>query len=91
MAVARIVKVPIDTDTYDKVRAHLGIVDTPPPGGVLHVSAVGDDGQLRIFEVWDSREQAEAWAEKVAAAREEAGVGGAPPTIEYLEDRKSVV
>lgn len=85
MAVARIVKVPIDTDTYDKVRAHLGIVDTPPPGGVLHVAAVGDDGQLRIFEVWDSREQAEAWAEKVAAAREEAGVGGAQPTIEYLE------
>ena len=85
MAVARIVKVPIDTDTYDKVRAHLGIVDTPPPGGVLHVAAVDDDGQLRIFEVWDSREQAEAWAEKVAAAREEAGVGGAPPTIEYLE------
>ncbi len=85
MAVARIVKAPIDTDTYDKVRAHLGIVDTPPPGGQLHVAAVGDDGQLRIFEVWDSREQAEAWAEKVAAAREEAGLGGGQPTIEYLE------
>ena len=85
MSVARIVKAPIDTDTYDKVRAHLGIVDTPPPGGQLHVAAVGDDGQLRIFEVWDTREQAEAWAERVAAAREEAGVGGAPPTIEYLE------
>jgi hypothetical protein len=40
---------------------------------------------VRIVEVWDSREQAEAWGEKVAAARTEAGFGDGPPTIEYLE------
>jgi hypothetical protein len=35
--------------------------------------------------VWDSREQAEAWGEKVMAARTEAGFGDGPPAVEYLE------
>ena len=85
MAVARIIQTGIGTAEYDQMRERLGIVDTPPPGGVFHVAAIGDDGKVRIVEVWDSREQAEAWGEKVAAAREKAGFGGAPPSIEYLE------
>ena len=63
----------------------MGIASTPPPGGAFHAAAIGEDGNIRIFEVWDSREQAEAWSEKVAAARDKAGLGGSPPSIEYLE------
>ena len=63
----------------------MGITSTPPPGAAFHVAAIGEDGNVRIFEVWDSREQAEAWSEKVAAARDKAGLGGNPPSIEYLE------
>ena len=85
MAVARIISTQIGTDEYDQMRERLGIVDTPPTGGLFHVAAIGDDGNVRIVEVWETRERAEAWGEKVAAAREAAGLGEAPPTIEYLE------
>jgi hypothetical protein len=40
---------------------------------------------IRIIEVWDTREQAEAFGEKVRAAREEMSVGGPMPPVEYLE------
>jgi len=85
VAVARVIETRITPGEYDQMRKVLGITDTPPPGGAFHVAAVGEDGNLRIVEVWDSREQAEAWSEKVATAREAAGFGGNPPLIEYLE------
>ena len=40
---------------------------------------------MRIIEVWDTREQAEAFGEKVHAVRQEMGIGGAMPPVEYLE------
>jgi len=85
MAVARIIESGIAPAVYDKMREVMGITTTPPPGGAFHVAAIGEDGNIRIVEVWDSREQAEAWGEKVAAARAEAGLDGDPPSIEYLE------
>ena len=85
MAIARIVETRITPDEYDQMRERLGIGDTPPSGGLFHVAALGEDGRVRVVEVWDSREQAEAWADKVAAARTAAGFGDGPPTIEYLE------
>lgn len=85
MAIARIIETRISPAEYDQMRERLGMDDTPPPGGEFHVAAIGEDGKVRIVEVWDSREQAEAWGEKVAAARNEAGFGDGPPSIEYLE------
>ena len=90
MATARIIKTGITPDQYDLMREKLGVGDTPPPGGVFHAAAIGEDGKIRIFEVWDTREQAEAWAEKVMAVRTEAAYGDAPPEIEYLEVHKTV-
>jgi hypothetical protein len=53
------------------------------------VAVRGDDGMIRIFEIWDSREQAEEWTKKVVAAREELGLGGsAPPQMTYFELHK---
>ena len=85
VAIARIVDTRITPQEYEQMRERLGMGDAPPPGGQFHVAAVGDDGKVRIVEVWDSREEAEAWAEKVATARNEAGFGASPPTIEYLD------
>ena len=80
-----VVDLGITPDQYDQMREKLGVGDTPPAGGLLHVAAVGEDGKIRVFEVWDSREQAEAWGEKVMAVRTEAGFGDGPPSIEYLD------
>ena len=73
MATARFVKTGITADEYDQMREKLGVGDAPPAGGVFHAAAVGEDGKIRVFEVWDSREQAEAWGEKVRAVRTEGG------------------
>lgn len=85
VAIARIIETQITTEVYDQMRERLGVGDTPPPGCEFHLAAIGEDGKARIVEVWESRAEAEAWGEKVTAAREEAGIGGPPPSIEYLE------
>ena len=85
MATARIIETGITPGEYDQMRERLGVGDTPPPGGQFHVAALGEDGKVRIVEIWDSREEAEAWGEKVAAARTAAGFGDGPPRIEYLD------
>ena len=84
VATARFVKTGITPDEYDQMREKLGVGDTPPAGGVFHVAAVGEDGKIRVFEVWDSREQAEAWGEKVRVVRTEGGFSE-PLSIEYLD------
>ena len=85
VATARFVKTGITPHEYDQMREKLGVGDTPPARGVFDAAAVGEDGKIRVFEVWDSCEQAEAWGEKVMAVRTEAGFGDGPPSIEYLE------
>jgi hypothetical protein len=85
VAIARIVETRITAGEYDQMRDRLGVGDAPPPGGVFHVAALGEDGKVRVVEVWDSRAEAEAWGEKVMAVRSEAGFGDGPPSIEYLE------
>jgi hypothetical protein len=86
MAICRIIETGATPEEYGRVSESLGIGDSPPPGSQLHLAAVGDDGTVRIVEVWDSREQAEAFGEKVREARDAAGVGGGgPPAIEYLD------
>ena len=85
MATARIIETNITTGEYDQMRETLGIADVPAPGCSFHVAAAGADGKVRIVEVWDSRGEAEAWGEKVMAARTAAGFGDGPPSIEYLD------
>ncbi|HEV3283505.1 MAG TPA: hypothetical protein VG010_04820 [Solirubrobacteraceae bacterium] len=84
MAVCRIIETRAIPAQYDQVTELLGIGDGPPPGAQLHVAAVADDGTIRVLEVWDSREEAERFTERVRAAREEVGVPG-PPSIAYMD------
>ncbi len=86
MAICRIIETGATPDEYERVSEKVGARDNPPEGGQLHIAAKGDDGLVRIIEVWDSREQAEAFGEKVRATRLEMGVGdGSMPPIEYFE------
>jgi len=64
VATARFVQTRITADEYDQIREKLGVGNTPPAGGLFHTAAVGADGKIRVFEVWDSRDQAEAWAKR---------------------------
>jgi hypothetical protein len=85
MATAKFIKTNITADQYDQMAAKLGVADAPPPGATFHLAAVGSDGKVKIVELWDSQEEADAWGEKVLAARDAAGFGaGEPPAVEYL-------
>lgn len=87
MAVCRIIDTDATPDQYHQVRSKLGVDEnTVPPGAQMHIAALRDDGTIRIIEVWDSREEAEAFGEKVRAVRQELGIGdGTLPPITYYE------
>jgi hypothetical protein len=84
MAICRIIETAATPEEYDQVRSNVGIGDAAPPGAKFHVAAKGDDGKIRIIELWDSRDEAERFTdEKIRPAREAAGLG--EPTITYME------
>jgi len=85
MTICRIIETGRTPEEYDQVRAKVGIGDSPAPGSKLRIAARGDDGKIRVIEVWDSREEAEAFGQKVMAAREELGFGGDRPPLTHLE------
>ena len=69
---------------YDSVRN--GLTDSgdwPADGCQLHV-LFGDESDLRVSEVWESREKFEAFGEKLGPRIEEAGVqmSGDPEVFE---------
>jgi hypothetical protein len=84
MAICRMIETGARPEQYDQVTERLGIGDSPPPGAQLHVAALADDGTIRVVEVWDSRDQAEQFTERVRSARQEVGVTG-QPSIAYLD------
>jgi hypothetical protein len=91
MAICRIIETGATPEQYEQIRDKLGVGESLPSGASVHIAAHGEDGKIRIVEVWDSREQAEQFGEKVRAAREEAGLaGGAMPTITYLKVHKAI-
>jgi hypothetical protein len=84
MAICRIIETGATPEHYEQVRSKLGVEDSPPPGGLIHIAAKGDDGTIRIVEVWETREHAEEWTDKVRAVRQELG-SDTTPQITYLE------
>jgi hypothetical protein len=84
MAICRIIETGATPEQYDQVTERLGIGDSPPAGAQLHAAAIAGDGKIRVLEVWDSRDQAEQFTERVIAARQEAGVTQ-QPSITYME------
>jgi len=70
---------------YDEaIRRHKEAgIELPPDGMNLHV-CFGSDGDLRVSEIWDSREQLEAYGEKLMPILAATGieVAGGPEIFE---------
>ena len=62
----------------------------PPPGLDYHVCFFGSDGNVLVSQVWDTREQFEAFGEVLMPALAEAGIefSGPPVIFEAHEIRK---
>ncbi len=56
----------------------------PPDGLILHV-CFGSDGDMRVSEVWESREQLEAFQENLMPVLTEAGIQVEGREPEYLD------
>jgi hypothetical protein len=54
--------------------------DFPPDGLDLHV-CFGDDGDLKVSEVWDSKEQFEAFGERLMPVLSDAEIEPGEPQI----------
>lgn len=66
----------------DTVRRLTEAGDFPPEGLDYHV-CFGSDGNLRVSEIWDSREQLDAFAERLMPVLADVGIApGEPELIE---------
>ena len=65
----------LTTEKYDDaIRRHEEAgIELPPDGMDYHV-CFGSDGDLRVSEIWDSREQFEAYGERVMPLLADAGI-----------------
>ncbi|MBA2616056.1 MAG: hypothetical protein H0U90_09855 [Actinobacteria bacterium] len=73
--VVRFSPASMTTEKYDDtIRRHEEAgIDFPPDGMDYHV-CFGSDGDLRVSEIWDSREQFEAYGERLMPLLADAGI-----------------
>ena len=74
------------TPTYDGVQEKLGLEADPPEGLIFHSAGFGDEGVFRIYEVWETREQAERFLDEriMPAVNEMTGGEPSPPVKQEL-------
>jgi hypothetical protein len=84
MAVCRIIHTNATPDEYDRIFEKLSTSGASTASRTLHVAAVGEDGKIRVVELWGSRSEADAFGEAVRAAREELGIAE-PASMSLLE------
>jgi hypothetical protein len=71
----------LTTEQYDQtVRKIQETGDFPPDGMDYHV-CFGSEGNLRVSEIWDSREQFQAFGERLMPVLAEAGIQPGEPEI----------
>jgi hypothetical protein len=71
----------LTAEQYDEtVRKLQGNGPWPPDGLDYHVS-FGSEGQLRVSEIWDSREQLDAFNERLMPVLAEVGIEPGEPEL----------
>jgi hypothetical protein len=68
-------------EQYDEVSRRLESAGNWPPDGMdMHV-LFGDEGELRVSEIWDSEEQFRAFADRLMPVLDEVGVPHSEPEV----------
>jgi hypothetical protein len=52
------------TDNYDEVSRRLDVDSNPPDGLIAHTAGKDSNGVWRIFDIWDSLEQAKQFQDE---------------------------
>jgi hypothetical protein len=80
----------LTTDQYDAVQSRLREAGHWPPEGLEYHVCFGDDGQLKVSEIWSSSEQFEAFGQHLMPILQDTGINlaGQPESIEiYKQER----
>lgn len=80
------------TEMYDRTIRRLEAGEWPPDGLDYHI-CFGSEGNLRVSEIWDSREQFAAFGERLKPVLAEVGIeiSGAPEIFEVHNIVKAAV
>ena len=80
--VVRFSPTSLTTATYDGTVRQLEAAGEFPPDGLDYHVCFGSDGNLRVSEIWDSREQFAAFGERLMPVLADAGIEfSGPPEI----------
>ena len=66
---------------YDEAERRMREAGVWPPDGLDYHVCFGQDGDLRVSEIWDSEEQLGAFAERMIAFLSEVGIEPGEPEI----------
>ena len=82
--VARFNPANLTTEKYDESLRRIEEAGTWPPDGLEYHVFFGSEGNLRVSEVWDSREQMDAFGERMMPILADVGIefSGAPEIFE---------
>ena len=82
--VARFTPANLTTEKYNEAIRRLEEAGAWPPDGLEYHVFFGSEGNLRVSEIWDSREQFEAFGEPLMPILAEVGIefSGAPEVLE---------
>ena len=75
-------------EQYDEARRRLEESGDFPPDGMDYHVCFGTEGNLRVSEIWDSREQLDAFGERLMPVLADIGIDTGEP--EVLEVRSIV-
>lgn len=71
----------LSTAQYDESIAKLEAQGDFPPDGLDYHVCFGTDGSLKVSEIWDSREQMEAFGERLMPVLSDVGIEPGEPEI----------
>ena len=80
----------LTSDQYDEVMRRVNEAGHWPPDGLEYHVCFGDDGQLRVSEIWSSNQQLEAFGQHLMPILNDVGVNlsGPPESLEiYNQER----
>jgi hypothetical protein len=68
-------------DTYDELLKRLDAAGAGAPAGRLHHTAMVMDGQIQVFDVWESQEAFEAFGPALVPLMAELGADPGQPMV----------
>lgn len=77
----RFVPASMTAAQYDEATGKLAEAGIWPPDGLDYHVCFGTDGDLRVSEIWDSREQLAAFGERLMPILSQVGIDAGEPEV----------